>query len=74
MSLVVEVGDPVAVVNGQGAEDGLPAVNLSDRVGPADLLFKGQQVQDLEFGLVEWGNGSGAAQPYGCASSDFPQN
>jgi hypothetical protein len=48
MSLVG--GDPVAVVDGQGVEDGLPSVDLADRIGPACLSFLGHQVENLEGG------------------------
>jgi hypothetical protein len=61
MSLVG--GDPVAVVDGQGVEDGLPSVDLADRVGPACLSFLSHQVENLEGGLLVGEVGSALQGP-----------
>ncbi|MXZ14262.1 MAG: alpha/beta fold hydrolase [Acidimicrobiales bacterium] len=45
------VGDAVAVVDGQGVEDGFPAVGAADQVGAVLASGGGDKVEDLEGGL-----------------------
>ena len=46
------VGDPVAVVDGQGVEYGFPAVGFCGEVGAVLVFGGGDEVEDFEGGLL----------------------
>jgi hypothetical protein len=54
LSLIDGSGDPVAVVDVQRVQDGLPAVDFAGHVLPALSLLGGDEVQHLERGLFGW--------------------